>query len=64
MLEELDETDLMLLQHPEMWGNDYSNAYEDIISYGRNHKEKNVNQVIFDLHYLIVVKPNKNKRLY
>ena len=33
-LDALDLTDLMLLQHPEMWGNDYPNAYYDIKSYG------------------------------
>ena len=36
--DKLDKIDLMLLQHPEMWGNDYPNAYKDIISWGSTMK--------------------------
>jgi len=40
-MEVLDKTDLMLLQHPEMWGNDYPNAYKDIVTWGKesSHSE-------------------------
>lgn len=31
----LDAIDIMLLQHPEMWGNDYPNAYKDIVTWGK-----------------------------
>ena len=39
---DLDKTDVMLLQHPEMWGNDYPNAYKDIVSNGYEYTTEEV----------------------
>lgn len=64
MSDELDAIDIMLLQYPELWGNDYPNAYRDITSYGWDYDEPMINLVIERLHHQIVVKPNTNKRLF
>ena len=66
-LDALDLTDLMLLQHPEMWGNDYSNAYYDIKSYGADipaEKKTSIVKICIDCKKKLTYKPERYIRCF